>query len=52
VLVATMGARATLFIAGAAPAVAGIVWVGISARARAGGGAPVTDLAQALSRSG
>ena len=52
VLVATIGARGTLFIAGAAPALAGVVCVGIYARTRMRGDAAVTEPQRARPPSG
>lgn len=52
ILVATIGARGTLFIAGAAPAAVGLVCVGIYARARLAGDTAVTEPGRARPRSG
>jgi MFS family permease len=53
VLVATIGARGTLFIAGAVPALAGLICVAVYARARiAAGGGALIEAPEAPTRSG
>ena len=52
VLVATIGARGTLFIAGAVPALAGLICVAVYARVRVAAGGPLTGAPEAPPRSG
>ncbi|HSD02005.1 MAG TPA: MFS transporter [Gaiellales bacterium] len=52
VLVATIGARGTLFIAGAVPALAGLICVAVYARARIAAGGRLMDAPEAPTRSG
>lgn len=52
ILVATIGARGTLFIAGAVPALAGLVCVAFYARVRAAAGSQLSETPEAPPRSG
>jgi hypothetical protein len=47
-----MGARGTLFIAGAVPALAGLVCVAVYARVRVAAGGPLIEAPEAPPRSG
>ncbi|HEY7259829.1 MAG TPA: MFS transporter [Gaiellales bacterium] len=52
ILVAAIGARGTLFIAGAVPALAGLVCVAVYARVRIAAGGPLIEAPEAPPRSG